>query len=167
MLKEIYVYIWCSKLQIPAIIDYFVTQKGCVMEILTWHKTNAIPACNNSYMPDTEYCLMFRTAGKTTIRGTVETKAKYYVSPTNKADKDRFDHPTIKPLAFVQNHLVNSLPENGVVLDVFAGSGTTLVAAKNIGRKYIGFEINPKYYEIAKNRLNNMQANGQISMFTM
>ena len=52
-------------------------------------------------------------------------------------------------------------------MDPFAGSGTTLVAAKNIGGKYIGFEINPQYYEIAKKRLKNEQANGQITMFTM
>lgn len=167
VLKAINIYIWCSKLQIPKLIDYFVAQKGCVMEILTWHKVNAIPACGNSYMPDTEYCLFFREAGKTRVGGTVETKAKYYLSPTNKTDKDRFSHPTIKPLAFVQNHIINSCPEGGVVLDTFMGSGTTCVAAKNTGRKYIGFEIDAKYYEVAKKRLKNEQANGQITMFTM
>ena len=43
------------------------------------------------------------------------------------------------------------------VLDPFAGSGTTLVAAKEMGRTYVGYEIEPKYCEIAKERLENIQ----------
>ena len=39
------------------------------------------------------------------------------------------------------------------MLDCYAGSGTTLVAAKRLGRHYIGVEIEPKYIEVAKNRL--------------
>jgi hypothetical protein len=41
----------------------------------------------------------------------------------------------------------------GVVLDVFAGSGTTLVVAKKLGRDYVGIELNPEYIEIARKRL--------------
>lgn len=44
----------------------------------------------------------------------------------------------------------------GLIFDPFVGSGTTCVAAKELGLKYIGFEINPKYYEIAKDRLNGV-----------
>ena len=51
-------------------------------------------------------------------------------------------------------------------MDCFLGSGTTCVAAKELGRKYIGFEIDKDYYEIAKKRLNGMTANGQTSIFT-
>ena len=45
--------------------------------------------------------------------------------------------------------------EGDVVLDPFSGSGTSLVVAKRLGRKYIGFEINPTHYEGIKRRLNN------------
>ncbi|AJY68710.1 hypothetical protein RW64_03385 [Geobacter sulfurreducens] len=45
--------------------------------------------------------------------------------------------------------------EGQIVLDPFCGSGTTLVAAKNTGRKYIGFELNPEYFKIAEHRLND------------
>lgn len=164
--KAIYVYIWCSKKQILPLMNYFVGERGCRFEILTWHKSNPIPTCNGKYLSDTEYCLMFRESGKTRIGGDMTTKSKYYISKINVADKNRFEHPTIKPLRFVENHITNSTNLGDIILDPFLGSGTTAVAAKNLHRRYIGFEINPKYYEIAQNRLNNIDANGQMSLFT-
>lgn len=46
------------------------------------------------------------------------------------------------------------------------GSGTVCVACKETNRRYIGMEINKEYYEIAKDRLNGITANGQMSIFT-
>ena len=45
------------------------------------------------------------------------------------------------------------------------GSGTTCVAAKELGCDYLGFEIDPKYYEIAKDRLNGINTKGEMSLF--
>ena len=151
----IYIYIWCSKKQIPHLLNYFLN-KGCNYDLLTWHKTNPIPTCNNKYLSDTEYCLMFRENGTDVNNGTFDTKSKYYISPINKGDKDLYNHPTIKPLEFVKNHIINSTKENDIVLDLFAGSGTTLVAAKELNRHYLGFEINKEYYNIAVDRLNGL-----------
>lgn len=164
--KKIYMYIWCSKKQLLPLMQYFIAEKGCRFEILTWHKTNPIPTCNGKYLSDTEYCLMVRENG-TSIGGDITTKSKYYISAINKQDKEKFKHPTIKPLRFVENHILNSTQPNDIVLDCFLGSGTTAVACKNTGRQYIGFEINEKWYKIAENRLNNRQANGQMTLFTM
>lgn len=79
-----------------------------------------------------------------------------YMTKTNVADKKLYDHPTIKPLEQISNFVLNSSDENDVVLDCFAGSGTTLVACKELNRHYIGFEINKDYYNIAKDRLNGI-----------
>ncbi len=81
-------------------------------------------------------------------------------------DKAKFEHTTIKPLQIITNIITNSSSEGNIVLDPFMGSGTTAVACKNLGRQFIGFEKNPKWHKIAEDRLNNIQANGQISMFT-
>ena len=132
--KNIYVYIWCSKKQILPLMQYFVGEKKCRFEILTFHKTNPIPTCNGKYLSDTEYCLMFREDGKTKIYGDMSTKSKYYLAPINTADKAKFEHPTIKPLPFVENHIINSTKEGDTVLDPFMGSGTTGVACKKLGR---------------------------------
>lgn len=61
-------------------------------------------------------------------------------------------HPTQKPLR-VMNWSLGQLADDGIVLDPFMGSGTTLVAAKNLGREAVGIEIEEKYCEISAKRL--------------
>ncbi len=62
-------------------------------------------------------------------------------------------HPCARKLDHVR-YLVDKCTEpNAVILDPFAGSGTTCVAAKQLGRKYVGIEINPDYCKIAEDRL--------------
>jgi site-specific DNA-methyltransferase (adenine-specific) len=61
-------------------------------------------------------------------------------------------HPTEKPLALIQ-YLVETVPESGILLDPFMGSGTTGVACVNLGRRFIGIEINEKYFDIACTRI--------------
>ena len=64
------------------------------------------------------------------------------------------DHPSPKPLVFMK-WLINRLSEKKqIILDPFMGSGTTLVAAKELGRKAIGIEIEERYCEIAAKRLS-------------
>jgi DNA modification methylase len=63
-------------------------------------------------------------------------------------------HPTVKPLSVIHD-LASRCPEGGIILDPFCGSGTTLVAAKMLGRRYIGIDIEKKYCDIAEERLRN------------
>jgi len=62
-------------------------------------------------------------------------------------------HETIKPLPLIREIITQASKEGDIVLDMFAGTGTTLLAAKQLNRSYIGFEIMPKYYDIILKRL--------------
>ena len=63
------------------------------------------------------------------------------------------DHPTQKPVEIVAPLLQYACPSGGLILDPFMGSGTTLVAAKQLGRRAIGIEISREYCDIAIERL--------------
>lgn len=64
-------------------------------------------------------------------------------------------HPTQKPTELIEKLITDSTDEGDTVLDVFAGSGTTGVACARLNRSFIGFEIDEKYYEIAKKRIED------------
>jgi len=63
-------------------------------------------------------------------------------------------HPAEKPVDLHQHILNNLVDENKVVLDTFAGTGSIGMACKLLGCRYIGFEIEPEYYKIAKEKLS-------------
>ncbi len=150
-MKKINIYIYCSKRQIKDLIEYFMN-KNCNYEILTWHKQNPSPLINNNYLPDTEYIVFARERG-VKLYGNYYSKRKYYISGVNQIDKKKYKHPTIKPLPFIENHIINSSKEGDLVLDCYCGSGTTLVGAIKTNRNFIGFEIDKNYYKIAKQRV--------------
>jgi site-specific DNA-methyltransferase (adenine-specific) len=67
----------------------------------------------------------------------------------------KMDHPTQKPLSLIQSLIDKSVPPGGLVVDPFCGSGTTLVAAASLGRRYWGCEIDEQYYKVALSRLKS------------
>lgn len=158
------IYIWCNKTLIPKLIDFFVKKKCCTFEIISWHKTNAMPLCGGKYLTDTEYCLYFKKG--VALNTTYDTAKTHYELPINQRDKGKFLHPNCKPVAILQNLILNSTNENDLVFDGFCGSGSVPVACKNTNRRYIAFEISERWWRISKDRLNNIQANGQQSFFT-
>lgn len=154
VMKNINCYFFCSQKQIIPLLDYFVKDKKCNWNLLTYHKTNPPPACGNKYLTDTEFILFFREKG-VKIGGEYASKKTYYVEPLNKKDKDLYNHPTVKPLHIVENLILNSSEKGDIVIDPFMGSGTTGVASKKLGRKFIGCELVEEYFNTAKDRIDN------------
>ena len=74
------------------------------------------------------------------------------VNQVKNVSKDKTIHPCQMPLKVMEN-IIGILPDDATIIDPFMGSGTTGVAAKNLGRRFIGIEIDPVYFEIAKERL--------------
>ena len=64
-------------------------------------------------------------------------------------------HPTQKPVALLEYLIKTYTNEDNLVLDFTMGSGSTGVACMNLNRKFIGIELDKKYFDIAKNRIEN------------
>ena len=147
--QDSHCYIMCNgrnlkELQIEAEKVGFVFQN-----ILVWDKGNLTP--NRYYMGACEFILMLRKGRAKTInnRGTSNI-----LRIKNAVGKKM--HPTEKPVDLMRVLIENSTQENEIVLDPFMGSGSTCIAAINTGRHYIGFEIDEKYFQIAKNRIDTL-----------
>ena len=63
-------------------------------------------------------------------------------------------HPCVKPVKLMAYLVALGCPEGGLVLDPFCGSGSTLIAAHRLNRKWIGVEIDSEYAEITRHRLS-------------
>ena len=68
---------------------------------------------------------------------------------------DDRSHPAEKPKELIHKLIEKGCPENGIVLDPFVGSGTTLIACEDMGFDYVGYEIDKDYYRDATKRLDN------------
>lgn len=75
----------------------------------------------------------------------------------NNMAAERTGYPTQKPLALLKLLIEACCPPHGLVIDPFCGSGTTLVAAQQLGRRAQGFDINPEAIKITRQRLTNAE----------
>lgn len=89
--------------------------------------------------------------------------ARIFDYARGKAAQDGKEHPTQKPIALMKWCIEQINPDPKTIIDPFMGSGTTGVAAIQMGRKFIGIEREPKYFEIACKRIE--QATKQEDMF--
>ena len=80
------------------------------------------------------------------------------INQVKNVSKDKTSHPCQMPLEVMEN-IIKLLPKGILIVDPFAGSGTTLLACKNLGRNYIGIEISEEYIDIINKRLSSLQDN--------
>ena len=78
-----------------------------------------------------------------------------YQRPEFRCTIEKGLHPTQKPVKLMESLITIHSNEQDIVLDPFCGSGSTLVAAKNLNRQFIGIEKDEKYFQVAKKRLEN------------
>ena len=92
-----------------------------------------------------------------------QTASNYINFESNKSDYGL--HPAQKPLALMKFLVELISVEGQMILDPFAGSGTTLLACQQLHRNFIGFETEKRFVEITKNRLSNNFGDKQLSLF--
>ena len=91
---------------------------------------------------------------------------KFFLVPKVRQSKDSFNyHPTLKPVDLM-NHLVKLISfEEQTILDPFMGSGSTAISAIENNRKFIGFEIDKGYFDIADRRIKDYLIKPKQEMF--
>ena len=123
--------------------------------VCCWVKNNPVPLnSDKNYLSNAcEYFVTFVKLGKGVFNSKYDNGLyKYPICH----GKERTEHPTQKPLTLISELLLKHSNKNDVILDMFMGSGTTGVACKNLNRKFCGIEIDETYFNIAKERIENI-----------
>lgn len=119
--------------------------------VLTWDKGAALGmgALDLPWKPSSEEIYVIGHG----FTGARDESNVLYCPPVQSMAKNGRVHPTEKPVALIERLLLKCPP--GTVLDPFMGSGTTGVACVKLNRKFIGIEIEPKYFDIACRRIED------------
>jgi len=124
-----------------------------VRQVIIWDRGSTPILSNDRWYPTTEYIFWItKSNGKPKyFRRGKHLKEVWYIPPKS----DGNPHPAPFPYDIPEQCILSLTEEGDIVLDPFNGSGTTTLAARNLGRHYIGIEINPEFVEIAKNRMKD------------
>ena len=140
-------YVFCSFHHID-IFKVALEKKFKVKNILVWEKNNtSMGDLKGDFAPKVEFIFLLHK-GRCLIRGKRDPNIFKFARTGNK------NHPTEKPVDMTK-YLLSKFSDKGqVILDPFMGSGTTGVACKNLGRDFIGIELDEGYFEVARKRIN-------------
>ena len=129
--------------------------------VCVWSKTNG--GMGSLYRSQHELVLVFKSGAGGHINnvelgrhGRYRTNVWTYAGINSfgvRRDTDLALHPTVKPVALVADAILDCSKRRGLILDAFAGSGTTLIAAERTGRRACGIEIDPAYCDVIIRRL--------------
>ena len=120
-----------------------------IHQLLTWRKNNATP--NRWYMKNQEYTFFARKGLARTINNPGSMANHDFRNTTNRS------HPTEKPVDLMEFYIDNSARRGDVVLDPFCGSGSAGESAHNLDCAFVGIEIDPKYADVARKRLEKLE----------
>jgi len=149
------VYVWCGIEQVSQLRAGMVAA-GYSTRLCIWEKSNPSPMNGQHiWLSAIEACVYGKRAG---AHFAEFCKSPVWRGPT--AEKE--DHPTPKPVWLMERQVLASVRSGGAVLDPFMGSGTTGVACANLGREFIGIEREPKYFDIARRRIEDAQRQGRL-----
>ena len=153
-------YIMCNHVNLIHFLKVIDDSDFHFTKCLIWDKQRKI--MGTYYMNQFEYILFLR---KGTNRPINDCGSSDIISIPNIKPKDRNGnniHDSAKPVALFQHLILNSTNAGDTVLDPFMGSGTAAIACINTERKYIGFEIDGKYYNTCIRRIKDTYRQGDL-----
>lgn len=139
--------------KIQELSEVFSDAKFKQLRFIEWIKTNPVPLnSKRNYLTNSREVAVTAVKGGKPIFNSEYDNGVYEYPIYHSSD--RF-HPTQKPIKLFEELIRKHSNGNSVILDPFLGSGTTLVAANNLGRSAFGFEKNPEFFEKIRIRLNH------------
>jgi len=147
-------YIMCNNINLIEMLNVGTQCGFHFVKSIIWNKGNKI--CGRYYMGCYEYILMFRKGGDRPINDCSTPDILNIPIKKLKGEDGKNLHDTEKPVELMKILVGNSSNVNEVVFEPFMGIGSTVIAAKELGRHYIGCEIDEKYFKVAKNRLDGV-----------
>jgi DNA modification methylase len=145
------IYIWCAGNNHLFEIKRAMDNNDIKMsQILVWEKNTFVPA-QTDYLPKNEFCL-YGWKGRHKFYS--QTPDRTTSLNFNKPSKNEL-HPTMKPIEMIAQTIKDGTQEGEVVLDVFGGSGTTLMACQQTNRKCYTIELDPHYCSVIIRRWEN------------
>ena len=138
-----------------------------ILNDIVWQKTNPPPNLGRRCFTHSTELVLWATKAKKGSphrytfhydlmreeNGGKQMKNVWTITAAGRAEKKHGKHPTQKPLALIERCLRASTNLGDVILDPFSGSGSTGVAALGMGRKFIGYELQEEFVELARRRL--------------
>jgi site-specific DNA-methyltransferase (adenine-specific) len=152
---KINAYVFCNKELLP---DYLMWAREMKysFNVLIWKKPNAIPI-GDSHRPDIEYLILFR---KSAIWNNALKDVNY--SRCLEYGREKGLHPTMKPIELIANEVKISSNANNVILDLFGGSGSTLIACEQTNRICYMMELDEKYCDVIIKRWETLTGNKAV-----
>ncbi len=122
------------------------------IRLIIWEKTNPVPLnSKRNYLTNSrEIAVLGVKKGKPTFNSEYD-KGVYHLS----IPREKRFHPTQKPIRLIKKLIEKHSNPNDLILDCFLGSGTIMVAAKELNRRYLGCEIDIEYFLKAEARIND------------
>lgn len=151
---KVNLFIFCNKAQILDILLFVKKHKYC-FALLPFCKTAPLPCSNRQWLPDREWGI--HVFNRLPVMGELSTKRGFFIN-SNYQDR-KIPHPTPKPVPLMCRIIRNISNPDDIILDPFCGSGTTCVAAKMLGRRYIGIDNKEKSCKLARQRLEGVKPN--------
>jgi len=147
--------------------DYTVHHSGSSgTGIYQWNKGEQVASSTDYYKTEGRFpanVILDEEAGRMLDEQQEGVSRFFYCAKASRKERGEFNkHPTVKPIALMEYLIKLVTPPEGIVLDPFLGSGTTALAALNLGRFFIGIELNEEYCEIARRRIEQHKTQTEL-----
>jgi DNA modification methylase len=154
-----FIFVWTSYQVVGKWLDITTKKLGDITNMIIWHKRGGgLGDLQKRFSTDFEICLVWNRGAKLQDKriGSVWDVAKHSTS--------EYVHPTQKPVELMEKGIFNCSRTKQIVLDLFLGSGSTLIACENLSRKCYGMELDERYAQVIVQRYVDYTSNPKIKI---